>query len=94
MVLPLWRNKLRASDRPDRIFDAVRELISLSGAMARQDTVTLLGVQIRRVRKTVPLLGDVPVRKRGLDTAGPVVDWGDPDDVERWCPSSSATRST
>ena len=99
-VLTLWRNKLRASDRPDRIFDAVRELVSLSGAVAgrsrrvldstvlddavaRQDTVTMLGVQMRRVRKTVPLLGDVPVRERNLDTAGPVVDWGDPDDVER-----------
>src|SRR5580658_9264665 len=32
-VLVLWRNKLRASSRPQRIFDAVRELIGLSGAI-------------------------------------------------------------
>lgn len=99
-VLTLWRNKLRASEAPDRIFDAVRELIALSGvlagrarrvldstvlddAVARQDTVTMLGVQIRRVVKLVPQLGDVPVRERNLGTGGPVVDWDDPDDVER-----------
>ena len=99
-VLTLWRNKLRASDRPDRIFDAVRELIELTGvvsgrdrrvldstvlddAVARQDTVTMLAVQIRRVLKAVPGLAEVPVRERNLDTAGPVVDWSDADDVER-----------
>ena len=99
-VLTLWRNRLRASDRPDRIFDAVRELIGLAGAVsgrdrrvldstvlddavARQDTVTMLGVQMRRVLKEVPDLGEVGVRGRNLDTAGPVVDWSDPDDVER-----------
>lgn len=32
-VLVLWRNKLRVSDRPQRIFDAVRELIRASGAI-------------------------------------------------------------
>ena len=32
-VLVLWRNKLRASARPQRIFDAVRELIRSSGAI-------------------------------------------------------------
>ena len=99
-VLTLWRNKLRASDRPDRVFDAVRDLIELTGAVrgrhrrvldstvlddavARQDTVTMLRVQIRRVRKTAPQLGDVPVRERNLDAAGPEVDWDDPDDMER-----------
>ncbi len=99
-VLTLWRNKLRASDRADRIFDAVRELIALSGAVAgrsrrvldstvlddavaRQDTVTMLRVQIRRVRKLAPDLGEVPVRERNLDPAGPEVDWSDPADMER-----------
>jgi IS5 family transposase len=33
-VLVLWRNKLRASDDPQRIFDAVRKVIALSGAIA------------------------------------------------------------
>ena len=99
-VLVLWRNRLRASDRPDRVFDAVRDLIALTGAVdgrerrvldstvlddavARQGTVTMLRVQIRRLRKMVPELGDVWVRERNLDPAGPEVDWDDPADVER-----------
>ena len=99
-VLTLWRNKLRRSDRPDRVFDAVRMLIGLTGvvsgrdrrvldstvlddAVARQDTVTMLAVQMRRVLKAVPELGEVGVRERNLDTAGPVVDWSDAGDVER-----------
>ena len=99
-VLTLWRNKLRASGRPDRIFEAVRELVAASGAVAgrerrvldstvlddavaRQDTVTMLAVQIRRVRRLVLELGEVPVRERNLDAAGPVVDWADPADIER-----------
>ena len=73
-VLTLWRNKLRASDDPDRIFDAVRAVIAETGiiagkhrrvldstvlddAVARQDTVTMLVTQIRRVRKLIPALG-------------------------------------
>lgn len=32
-VLTLWRNKLRGSDRPERIFDAVREVITETGAL-------------------------------------------------------------
>jgi IS5 family transposase len=33
-VLTLWRNKLRASERPQRIFDAVREVIDATGILA------------------------------------------------------------
>ena len=33
-VLTLWRNKLRASARPQRIFDAVREVIDATGILA------------------------------------------------------------
>ena len=33
-VLTLWRNKLRASSQPQRIFDAVRALMNTSGALA------------------------------------------------------------
>ena len=32
--LVLWRNRLRASDAPDRIFDAVRELVAATGAVS------------------------------------------------------------
>lgn len=33
-VLTLWRNKLRASDAPERIFDAVRAVIAQTGVLA------------------------------------------------------------
>ena len=33
-VLTLWRNKLRASEAPQRIFDAVRAVVTESGAIA------------------------------------------------------------
>jgi len=33
-VLTLWRNKLRVSDQPQRILDAVRQLITESGVLA------------------------------------------------------------
>ena len=32
-VLTLWRNKLRASDRPQRIFDAVRSVVEATGVL-------------------------------------------------------------
>jgi hypothetical protein len=32
-VLTLWRNKLRASDRPQRIFDAVRQVVAETGML-------------------------------------------------------------
>jgi IS5 family transposase len=32
-VLTLWRNKLRASDRPERIFDVVRAVVAATGAI-------------------------------------------------------------
>jgi IS5 family transposase len=32
-VLTLWRNKLRASDRPERVFDAVRAVIAETGVL-------------------------------------------------------------
>lgn len=73
-VLTLWRNKLRESDAPQRIFDAVRAVIVESGvianktrraldstvlddAVARQDTVTMISAQIRRVRRLIPETG-------------------------------------
>lgn len=33
-VLTLWRNKLRASDAPERIFDAVRHVVAETGVLA------------------------------------------------------------
>ena len=36
-VLTLWRNKLRASQNPERVFDAVREVVAETGVLAGQD---------------------------------------------------------
>ena len=36
-VLTLWRNKLRASDRPQRIFDAVRDVVDRDRGVGGQD---------------------------------------------------------
>jgi len=33
-VLTLWRNKLRQSERPERIFDAVRDVVAATGVLA------------------------------------------------------------
>ncbi len=35
-VLTLWRARLRASDRPERIFDAVREVVAACGVLANR----------------------------------------------------------
>lgn len=70
-ALTYWRRRLAASDRPQRIFDVVRDVIAETGAVAgktrraldstvlddavaRQDTVTQLIAQIRRVGREVP----------------------------------------
>lgn len=70
-TLTYWRRRLAASDRPQRIFEVVRDVISQTGAIrgktrraldstilddavARQDTVTQLVAQIRRVGREVP----------------------------------------
>lgn len=94
-VLTLWRNKLRASADPERIFGAVRAVIAETGviarkhrraldstvlddAVARQDTVTMLATQIRRVRKLIPALAEVWVREHNLEPGRPPCDWDDP----------------
>lgn len=100
-VLVLWRNKLRCSEEPQRIFDAVRAVITESGvlvgktrraldstvlddAVARQDTITMLVTQIRRVRKLIPeLVARVWVREHNLEGGRPPCDWEDPADRDR-----------
>ncbi len=99
-VLTLWRTKLRESDRPQRIFDAVRQVIAeskvlagrtrraldstvLDDAVARQDTVTMLVTQIRRVRKLIPELVSVWVHVHNLEDGRPPCDWDDPTDRDR-----------
>ncbi len=99
-VLVLWRNKLRASAAPERIFDAVRSVIVESGvlegktrraidstvlddAVQRQDTVTMITAQIRRVRRLIPQVGSVWVREHNLEPGRPPCDWDDPTDRDR-----------
>ena len=99
-VLVLWRNKLRASEAPERIFDAVRAVIAESGvlegktrraidstvlddAVQRQDTVTMIAAQIRRVRKLIPQVTSVWVREHNLEPGRPPCDWDDPVDRDR-----------
>ena len=99
-VLVLWRNKLRQSEAPQRIFDAVRAVIAETGvlkgkhrraldstvlddAVARQDTVTMLAAQIRKVRKLIPEIAGVWVRHHNLEPGRPPCDWADPADRER-----------
>lgn len=99
-VLVLWRNKLRTSEAPQRIFDAVRAVITqskvlagkhrraldstvLDDAVTRQDTITMLVTQIRRVRKLIPELSSVWVREHNLEPGRPPCDWDDPADRDR-----------
>ena len=90
-VLVLWRNKLRASESPQRIFEAVRAVVNESGVIAgkhrraldstvlddavqRQDTMTLITSQIRRVRKLVPELSHIYVHEENLGGGRPPCD--------------------
>lgn len=70
-TLTYWRRRLAISERPQRIFEAVRDVVTATGAVAgkqrraldstvlddavaRQDTVTQLIAQVRRVGREVP----------------------------------------
>ena len=96
-VLVLWRQRLRASERPERIFDAVREVAAECGALSKrtrraldstvlydavatQDTVTMIGAQIRRVRRLAPRAAGLALAHDYDSRAKPVCDWGDPDE--------------
>ena len=97
-VLTYWRRRLAASDKPNRIFDAVAEVIGQTGvlagrrrravdstilddAVARQDTVTQLIAQIRRVGREIPATRELIAALPGHDysQAGkPAIAWDDP----------------
>ena len=96
-VLTLWRQRLRASEHPERIFDAVREVAAECGALSKrtrraldstvlydavatQDTVTMIGAQIRRVRRLAPRAAVLVLAHDYDSRAKPVCDWGDPDE--------------
>ena len=102
--LTVWRARLAASERPQRIFEVVREVIDATGAVkgrrrraldstilddavARQDTVTQLIAQVRRVGREVPGAQQVITERctrltaltgQGYDTtAKPRIAWDD-----------------
>jgi IS5 family transposase len=104
-TLTYWRRRLAASDRPQRIFEVVREVIAETGAVAgkarraldstilddavaRQDTVTQVIAQIRRVGREVPGAKDLIVTEctrlgaltgQDYDQPGkPRIAWEDP----------------
>ena len=104
-TLTYWRKRLAASDRPQRIFEVVREVITETGAVAgkqrraldstvlddavaRQDTVTQLIAQIRRVGREVrgakDLIASECTRLAALTgqdytaTGKPSIAWDDP----------------
>lgn len=68
-VLVLWRNKLRRSERPERIFEAVREVVKESGVLAgrtrRALDSTVLDDAVQR-QDTVTLLVSAIRRVRKL----------------------------
>lgn len=104
-TLTYWRRRLAGSERPQRIFEVVRDVITetgavrgktrraldstiLDGAVARQDTVTQLIAQIRRVGREVPdakdLIAEHCTRLAALtgqdytSTGKPPIAWDDP----------------
>jgi hypothetical protein len=104
-ALTYWRARLAGSDRPQRIFEVVREVIAETGsvagrqrraldstvlddAVARQDTVTQLIAQIRRVGREVPGAKELIATEctrlaaltgQGYGAAGkPLIAWDDP----------------
>jgi len=103
-TLTYWRRRLAGSERPQRIFEVVREVITATGAVAgkqrraldstvlddavaRQDTVTQLVAQVRRVGREVPGARDLIATEctrlaaltgRGYEAPGkPPIAWDD-----------------
>ena len=55
----------------------------LDDAVARQDTITMLVTQIRRVLKLIPELAVIWVREHNLEGGRPPCYWDDPADIDR-----------
>ncbi len=72
-MLTLWRNKLRASDRPQRIFDAVRDVIDatnvLAGKTRRALDSTVLDDAVTRQDAIMQLVAQIRRVRRLVPTA-------------------------
>ena len=75
-VLTLWRNKLRQSDRPERIFDAVRDVVTatgvLNGKTRRALDSTLLDDAVATQDTVTQLVSMIRRVRRALPTAAAV----------------------
>jgi IS5 family transposase len=76
-VLTLWRNKLRVSERPQRIFDAVREVIDatnvLSGKTRRALDSTVLDDAVTRQDAIMQLVAQIRRVRRLIPAAKELV---------------------
>jgi Transposase domain (DUF772) len=75
-VLTLWRNKLRASDHPERIFDAVRDVVAATGVLAgktrRALDSTLLDDAVATQDTVTQLCSMIRRTRRAVPAAGAV----------------------
>ena len=85
-VLTLWRNRLRASDRPERIFDAVRAVITetgvLKGKVRRALDSTVLDDAVATEDTVTQLIAAIRRVRRLIPAAGELAlaahDYNDP----------------
>jgi hypothetical protein len=75
-VLKLWRNNLRASDRPQRIFDTVRDVVAETGVLAgrtrRALDSTLLDDAVATQDTVTQLVSMIRRVRRAIPTAAAV----------------------
>ena len=75
-VLTLWRNKLRASERPQRIFDAVRDVVAATGVLKgktrRALDSTLLDDAVATQDTVTQLASMIRRVRRAIPAAAPV----------------------
>jgi IS5 family transposase len=75
-VLTLWRNKLRASERPERIFDVVRDVVAETGVLAgktrRALDSTLLDDAVATQDTVTQLVSMIRRVRRAIPVAGVV----------------------
>ena len=80
-VLTLWRNKLRASKAPERIFDAVRDVVAETGVLAgktrRAVDSTLLDDAVATQDTVTQLMSMIRRVRKAIPAAGAAVLVGD-----------------
>ena len=86
-VLTLWRNKLRQSDRPERIFDAVRDVISSTNVLANKTRraldSTLLDDAVASQDTVTQVVSMIRRVRKAVPEAAAAVDGVDLDDAQQ-----------